>query len=128
MRGSEAVGLDSSRASFFFYVTRVPRSFGPMPRVAPNKALAPERFARPEVTTPFGPLRERFALPEAMDELDAKVDKAVAEGKRIRGNSKGRWILSLGAGKGYVVLADGYTMTRHGQRLNGMGVCNYDPA
>ena len=68
----------------------------------------------------------------AMDELDAKVDKALAEGKRPNHPGSpapvGRWILSLGAGKGYVVLANGHTMTRHGQRLKDMGVWNYDPA
>ena len=67
-----------------------------------------------------------------MDNIDAKVDKALAEGQRPRHPGSpapvGRWILSLGAGKGYVVLANGYTLTKHGQRLTDMGVWNYDPA
>ena len=96
-----------------------------MPRGVLSKALR----------EPFGPLRQRARRPSpsgryAMGELDAKVDKALAEGKRPHhpGTRVGRWILPLGVGKGYVVLAEGYTMTRHGQRLQDLGVWNYDPA
>ena len=55
-----------------------------------------------------------------MNELDAKVDKALAEGKRIRGTPTGRWILPLG-NKGHVLLAVGDTLTGQGQRLKDLG-------
>ena len=91
-----------------------------MPRVAINKALVPPSAARSEASAS----REPEASPPgryAMDDIDAKVDKALAEGKRIKGiPSTGRWILPLG-NKGHVLLAVGTDMTGQGQRLKDLG-------
>ena len=76
---------------------------------------------------PFGPPEAMpFGPPEAMDELDAKVDKALAEGKRIKGNPAHRWTLPLG-NKGYVLLATRTMLTRQGQRLKDLGYWSGPP-